>query len=508
MAKLFLLAAEVLVADHLHRLVEAFDVAAGLVVHPGDRQVREFLLADHVAAADLDRVHAELVRGQVEEAFHDERRNRRADAAIGAQRRFVGGDGVGAERVVLHTIWPRKHLRRVQHLEGRCPRKRAVRADVGDRVQPRREDLAVSRDRHLALDDLVLRVERREEALATVLEPADRASYAQRRKGGQRLLGEEVTFQPEAAADVGCDDADLVFRIVQVLGEFGAHHVRHLRRRPQRELAAPALDGCDAAAGLERQRMVTVRAKPLLDDLPRALEPALDVAGREVGRAEDVVAPLLVDERGLVRQRLLGIADHGQRVVVDLDELRGVFGDVARRGHDERHRFTDIANLVARERVPIAGLVGGILDRVEVGTQRLQLSVDVRAGDHREHAGNLRRLRDVDAPDACVRVVAAQDRHLDQPVDLEVRHVSALADEKAWVLDALDARPDEFSGSWDRHRIVSVRFPPQAPRARALRRFERRSLSVLASQPAPLGCARSASWASAATMRRKRSSSA
>src|SRR5690606_24123065 len=92
----------------------------------------------------------------------------------------------------------------------------------------------------------------------------------------------------EAAADIGRDDADIVFRDTGDEGGNRPHRVRRLEGAPDRQLAVDLVHRRDAAAGLQRTGVGAVivdhllghhvrRAEHLLGRVPVALFPGEDV---------------------------------------------------------------------------------------------------------------------------------------------------------------------------------------------------------------------------------------
>ena len=106
--------------------------------------------------------------------------------------------------------------------------------------------------------------------------------------------------------------------------------------------------------------------------------------------------------------RLERVEHDGQRLVLDLDQVARVLGDVAVLGDHGRDRLAVVAHLLDRDHVldDRAGAEGG---------QRRRVLGHVGAGDDADHARQRLRLRGVDGDDARVRVRAAHDRR--------VRHV-------------------------------------------------------------------------------------
>ena len=89
-----LLGAQLVVADRFGRPIEREVVAARVVGVAGQRAEREHVVAEEVAAPDLDRVDAQLERCLVDEPLQQRGRLRPTSATVGAHRCGVGdGDG-------------------------------------------------------------------------------------------------------------------------------------------------------------------------------------------------------------------------------------------------------------------------------------------------------------------------------------------------------------------------------------------------------------------------------
>ena len=80
-------------------------------------------------------------------------------------------------------------------------------------------------------------------------------------------------------------------------------------------------------------------------------EVALDVAVRERLLVDDVGAEVLVQQRRPGRGRRDRVHERLEQLVVDLDELERVLGQVARLGDGDRDRLAGVADLVDRDRV-------------------------------------------------------------------------------------------------------------------------------------------------------------
>ncbi len=177
------------------------------------------------------------------------------------------------------------------------------------------------------------------------------------------------------------------------------------------------------------------RARPVELGLHRAIgfgEGLVDLAERERALVGDVRSHLLVHERAALLARLERIEHDGQWLVVDLDQVAGVLGDVAVLGDHGRDALAVVAHLLDRDHV--------LDDRpgAERG-QRIGALGDVLARDHGDHAGQLLGGLGADREDLRVGVRAADDRRVRHAGQLDVVDVAALAAQEAGILDAVDA---------------------------------------------------------------------
>ena len=301
---------------------------------------------------------------------------------------------------------------------------------VGEYVDPDPEDPAVPGRGDLALHVVVAGERGGHQVLAPVLDPLDRLPGEDRADHREHVAGVDADLVAEAAADVRGDDLDVV------LGDPGdqrvdrAVRVRRLVGRPDREPAGHPVHAGDGAAGLHRRR-VHARVEHLLGDhhvgggehlVRERLVAGLPVEDVVVGAPLDVVA----DHRRVRVERLAGVHDGRQVVVLDVDQLERVPGGVLVLGDDHRH-------LLALE----AHLVGGE-DGLHVGAQRRHPGEVERLeggpGDDRPHLRVRLRLAGVDRHDPGVRDGAAQDRGVQHAGDDEVVEVVPLATQEAGVL--------------------------------------------------------------------------
>ena len=133
-ARFFLLGAQRVVADRGAGLVQAFVKAGFVPDDAGGDLVGQLVVGDEIAQPDVLGVDAELCRRHVHQPFHDEGRDRPADAAIGAGRRFRGRHRLHAAAIILHPIGAGQEAHHLHRFERRGPRIDRIGADVADHV--------------------------------------------------------------------------------------------------------------------------------------------------------------------------------------------------------------------------------------------------------------------------------------------------------------------------------------------------------------------------------------
>ncbi len=241
----------------------------------------------------------------------------------------------------------------------------------------------------------------------------------------------------EAAARDHRHDVELVRRHAERDGERPADVVVERAVDVDRELADAAIEGHDRAAGLER---LGARARPaqLARDHDVGVgEILIERPEREFTMHCYVGGPALRMEHGVAgcRDRGLGIDHRRQLLVVDLDQLERVLGDIAALGGDDRDRLADVAHAVERHAALLDRRIG------ETGQGPGDLG-DVGAGHDQGHARQRLCPADIDRLDARVRVRAAQCCRVQHVRQHDVVDVAALAGQEARVLDPLHALAD------------------------------------------------------------------
>ena len=434
---LLLLPEEVLVAHGLEAQLEARAVLTGVEQEAERGAVRELVVAHQVDPAELGLVHAQVVRGGVHHPFLEEHRLGHPERApvrdpAGRLVRVQPPRGQVRDRNVV-TAERRVHEADLELARLRVGEERAV---VGQGAHPHAEDLAVAAQRQLAVQVDVPGEAGGDQVPGLVLDPLDRALQQDGSQDGADVPGVDGDLVAEAAADVGGDDPDHVLRQFGDQRDRGPDDVRRLGRHVYGELGRGPVEVRDRAAAFDRAgvRARVVQLQPR--DHVRLLEGPVGALGVADFPVVDDVAGLVFlvvpDDGGVRLAGLHRVDDDRQRLVVDLDGLARVLGDVGVIGDDARDLLTLETHLVGGQHG--LGVVGQRRHPRQVaGGHHL-------AGEHQVHPGDLPRLAGVDPGDPRVRDRAAQDLHVQHAGQVNVVGVVALAADEAVVLAALAAR--------------------------------------------------------------------
>ena len=313
-----------------------------------------------------------------------------------------------------------------------------IGAVVVDDLAPQAGHPAVRIERQLGVVDPVgAVVVGGREVVDPVLHVLDRAAGRARQCRGDHGDLVEKKLAAEAAAGERRHDVELVRGDAQRDREQPTDIVVHRAVDVDRELAGAAIEGHDRAAGLERLGARAWPAQLAPDHDVGAGKVLVERAERELAVHGDVGRPALGMEHGIAGRGDRGFGvDHGrQRLVLDLDQLERVLGDVAALGGDDRDRLADVAHAVQRDAALLDRRVG------EAGQGSGDLG-DVGAGHDQGHARQRLGPADIDRLDAGMGVRAAQRGRVQHVRQRDVVDVAALAGQQARVLDPLHALAD------------------------------------------------------------------
>ena len=196
-------------------------------------------------------------------------------------------------------------------------------------------------DRGADLVDLIARMVGREQMLAPVLDPLDRALEAQRREARQDVLGIELAANAEAAADVALVEMDAAPAADRACAAMALPvDVRDLGGAVQLEQAGRGIVAGDRAAGLQRHAAVPADRERQLDDrMRRERRPLRD--RRTPSRRS---RPRCARPAGTRRAGAVGIEAGLQLVDLGEHQLGGILGEVGIVGEHHRDRLADIAH--------------------------------------------------------------------------------------------------------------------------------------------------------------------
>ena len=443
LAGLLLLLAEGAVIEALQRLVQRRLVVPAVIEQGDGRLVRELVLGDEVLPPQVQRIHRQLLRGEVDHPLHQVARLRPTGAAVRVHGRRVREHGRDVDMDRRRAVRARQQgAVEVGRNAGR--EQRQVRAHVGDGLDPEPEDAAVRGERHLSIAVVIAAVRVGEEAFAPVGSPLHRARESARGPGHHALLRVDEDLRTEAASHVRRDHSQLVLgQSEHERGHQQPVHVGVLGREPESDFAGAGVRARQRRPGLDRVRDQPVVAEALLDD-PGSAGERLVGGGlvAELPAEADVVARVVVHRGSPGLDRLGSIGYDRQRLVFDLDQLRCVPGDVRRLGDHHRDGLAHVARAIHRQRVVRGNLhvrnQPAHRDRLHAGRDQVLARV------HGQHALDLRRRGRVNPDDAGVRMRAAHEGRGGGAWDPQIVDEGALAGDQAGVLAALDARSEEF----------------------------------------------------------------
>ena len=417
---------------------------------------------------------AEGGRGLVHQALDRKRDDRARHAAIGRHGAGVGGDAARAAGIGAHVVRPRQFRHRHQRLDAAGGRKARIGADIGDDVGLERDELGGGVEAAFQFDILVAAVKARDQIFAPVFAPGKRAAKPPGQIDQHGVFGRQRHFLPEAAADIGRDDAQFGFRESEHVGDRGAHQMRHLGRAGEGDPAARGVIGRVRATRLERRRVLAVGAQRDGDAPFRLRHRDIEFGRGKNAFDHDIAGAIVVHQRRAGFERLARIDQ--RRPVLDLD--RDLIGDVLGLGGGRREYggegFADKAHHVLRQdRLrdrPVIELVQHRRDRPHAGK--------IGAGD------DWRTVRRGDGDDAPGRHWAADKAHRISGGEIGGEAAAALDQRRVFQPPHRAAdpfRPKAFGRA--RHRLFITRRPrcgarefapparsPRSPAHRACRR--------------------------------------
>ena len=274
-------------------------------------------LLGEVLAPDLDGIHAELPRHEVDASLYGMRRFRPPGSTVGVGWRCVGQDADGAKLNVLEVV--RTFRDRI-----RGALKRAEHADVGTSVDVLRDlvtqERAVLFGSDLDVEDLGTSMMGRGQVLRPLFHPLDRLARKLRCGGGEVLLRIDVDLAAETASNVGGDHPNVAFGNARCKREAQAHPMRHLRRAPHRQLVLDWRVLDHERAPFHGDRKEPLLKDALLDDYIRLGERSLHVTSANGRVPRDVVRDARMSCWAAFRNGAIDVDDRRHRLVIDLHQ--------------------------------------------------------------------------------------------------------------------------------------------------------------------------------------------
>jgi hypothetical protein len=234
--------------------------------------------------------------------------------------------------------------------------------------------------------------------------------------------------------------------------------VGRLGRGPHRQPVA--VRHGQGAARLHRRAGLPAHLKGAAHDHRGPLEGGLDVALAHPEVRRQVVAPVGVEQLGAGGEGGVDVADGGQRVVVELDQLGPVPGQVRVVGQDGRDRLAGVADapvgqhpqqLRPQHRVDRLAQPGLGREPGRVG-ERAVVPAEVGRGDHVHDPGRLAGVVQVKDANAGVGDRGPHHGQVHRVGNGHVVQEVGLAAEDGGILHAPDRLADQGGG---RHRSIS-----------------------------------------------------
>ena len=386
-----LLSAQRVVARGGQHPVERSGVVAGVVDRTGRGGVRLGERGEQVASPDLGRVEAGLGSEQVECALDGVCRLRAAGTAVRRDRRGVGDHAAGPRLDPRDVVDGRRH-QAGEH--GQQPAEPGVGTAVLQDLEAVGEHGAVPPAADRDGVDLGPPVGHRDHVLRAGLRPAHRSADVPGGRGDDCVVRVSADLGPEPPADVGGDDVHVLESQPEPRRDRPLRRRGRLRGQPQGEPTA-VVGRRRRRPALHRRDREALVVHLLGDDHLAAVE-QVRVRGIGAEGAHRVRAGRR-EEQHLVGSRLPHVDDGGQRVVLDLDEVRGVLTLVGQLGEYDGDRVADEPDdLGGQQRAHH----GRVVHRQHRG-QRGQAQIGGR--QHRNHPGGGPGSRAVEGQDPGVR---------------------------------------------------------------------------------------------------------
>ena len=282
--------------------------------------------------------------------------------------------------------------------------------------------------------------------LKPVLDPFHRPAGGARRDPHQHDIGKQALLHAEAAAGIRRrTQPETVARHLQ-----RARHHRVQAERPHeiREHVIGVLGRVvfgDQPVGLDRRTGIARIADRHRHAARGIGKRAFRIAVAEQSLAREVRAKAVVQHRLRWIERGQRVDNCGQRLVVDLDQVERVLGEITVGRDDHGHRLADIAH-------PVDGDRPAFDRRLDADHQAGGEGSDILAGQHDGHAGRVACRLGSDGRDSRMRMRRTQDGGVQRArFHPKVVDETAAPGEQGCVFDALDRLAAPGDGWYCRH---------------------------------------------------------
>ncbi len=305
------------------------------------------------------------------------------------------------------------------------------------------DELAVGGDTDVERPVLVTLLRGVGEVLAPILDPFDRVLRELGRRHHRDVLGIDAKLGPEAAAHVRRRHAQPALVEIEQRGQRLEQVVRLLGRGPDRHGLVLAPPFGDQAATFDRMRAAAMLPDVLVEHVRGLGEGGIDVAEGDLVGGRDIAVELAAHRRRAGRTGPAAVRHRGQHVVVDLDQRRGVLGEIAAVGDHDGDRLAHVGDFSIRQRerpVAVERRAGiGMPQHPAIGHHRQEIV----EREHRVHARQRQRCLRRNATHRGVGVRAAHEGGVPDAREHDVVDIAALADKERAVLDARNARSNQ-----------------------------------------------------------------
>ncbi len=321
-----LLGAQRRVIHHLENLIER-----GVMRQPFEFDARGAgrrigIVGEEIAPPQFGRVHADLRRRKLDQAFGHRGRDRMADGAVLAHDVLVLHDDAGAGAIVRTGVGAADQIDDLVRLDAAGARIDRIGPDAGQVVDLERRDGAVALDADLGVDAMIAGMDVGDKALEPVGDEFDRPLQKLRQRHRRHFVRISMDLDAERAADVFGQHADLMLFEPEMLGEQVLHHVRRLRALIDGEPRFARIPIGDDGARLVGDAGVAAEHEGGLDHRIGCGKALVGIAGIERPLESEIVAELGMNHRRLGVERRFRIGHARQHLVLDVDQRAGILG--------------------------------------------------------------------------------------------------------------------------------------------------------------------------------------